>query len=209
LDYVNLYRLQDKVLKEVFQITKSFYLTGGTALHRFYYDIRYSDDLDFFCIDEFFAYEIREIINSLKEKFNIKIEVDAQFFKLLYINGLKIDFVDTHFERHFGDFLKKDGFVIDSKENIFVNKITAIMGRDEEKDIADFYFLKTRENYDLKEYLEKAKEKLIFETEDFLFRLNTFPLEKINNVNFKKSEYLDEIINNYKKFVNDIKKELI
>ncbi|GAB6044723.1 hypothetical protein JCM11957_03210 [Caminibacter profundus] len=209
MDYVKLYELQDMVLYEVFKTTKSFYLTGGTALHRFYYDIRYSDDLDFFCIDEFFAYEIREIINSLKEKFNIKLEVDAQFFKLLYINGLKVDFVDTHSEPHFGDFLKKDGFVIDSKENIFVNKITAIMGRDEEKDIADFYFLKTRENYNLKEYLEKAKVKLIFETEDFLFRLNTFPLEKINNVNFKKREYLDEILNNYKKFVNDIQKEVL
>jgi len=79
LDYVKLYELQNMVLDEVFKTTKSFYLTGGTALHRFYYDIRYSDDLDFFCIDEFFAYEIREIINNLKEKFNIKIEVDAHF----------------------------------------------------------------------------------------------------------------------------------
>ncbi len=209
MDYVKLYELQDKVLKAVFQVTKSFYLTGGTALHRFYYDIRYSDDLDFFCIDKFFAYEIREIINSLNEKFNIKIEVDAQFFKLLYINGLKVDFVDTHFEPHFGDFLKKNDFVIDSKKNIFVNKITAIMGRDEGKDIADFYFLKTRENYNIKEFLEKAKEKLIFETEDFLFRLNTFPLEKIKNLNFKKRKYLDEILNNYKKFVNNIQKEVL
>ena len=209
MDYVKLYELQNMVLDGVFKTTKSFYLTGGTALHRFYYDIRYSDDLDFFCIDEFFAYEIREIINNLKEKFNIKIEVDSQFFKLLYIDDLKVDFVDTHFEPHFGDFLKKDGFVIDSKENIFVNKITAIIGRDEEKDIVDFYFLKTRENYDLKEYLKKAKERLIFETEDFLFRLNTFPLEKINNVNFKKREYLDEILKNYKKFVSYIQKELL
>jgi len=209
LDYLRLYKLQDDVLREVFSITKSFYLTGGTALHRFYYDIRYSDDLDFFCIDEFFVYTIREIISSLNKKFDIKLEVDAQFFKLLYINNLKVDFVDTHFEPHFGDFLKNDGFVIDSKENIFVNKITAIMGRDEEKDIADFYFLKTRENYNIKDYLEKAKEKLIFETEDFLFRLNTFPLEKIKNVKFKKEKYLEDILNNYKNFVENIQKEIL
>ena len=209
MDYLRLYKLQDDVLREVFSITKSFYLTGGTALHRFYYDIRYSDDLDFFCIDEFFVYTIREIISSLNKKFDIKLEVDAQFFKLLYINNLKVDFVDTHFEPHFGDFLKNDGFVIDSKENIFVNKITAIMGRDEEKDIADFYFLKTRENYNIKDYLEKAKEKLIFETEDFLFRLNTFPLEKIKNVKFKKEKYLEDILNNYKNFVENIQKEIL
>ena len=209
MDYLKLYNLQNKVLNEVFSITKSFYLTGGTALHRFYYDIRYSDDLDFFCVDEFFAYEIREIINNLKEKFNIKIEVEAQFFRLLYVDGLKVDFVDTHFEPHFGKFLKKDNFIIDSKENIFVNKITAIMGRDEAKDIVDFYFLKQKENYNLKEYLQMAKEKMIFETEDFLFRLNTFPLEKIKNVNFKKVDYLNEILNNYKNFIENIKKEIL
>jgi predicted nucleotidyltransferase component of viral defense system len=209
LDYLKLYDLQDKVLKKVFETTKSFYLTGGTALHRFYYDIRYSDVLDFFCIDEYFAYEIREIINNLKNEFSVEVEVDARFFKLLYVNGLKVDFVDTHFEPHFGNFLKQKDLVIDSKENIFVNKITAIMGRDEEKDIADFYFLKTIENYNLKEYLEKAKEKSIFETEDFLFRLNTFPLEKIKNVHFKKESYLNEIFNNYKEFVKNIQKEVL
>jgi len=209
LDYLKLYELQDNVLKEVFKTTKSFYLTGGTALNRFYYDIRYSDDLDFFYIDEFFAYEFREIIENLKNKFSVEIKINSKFFKLIYINGLKVDFVDTHFEPHFGNFLKNDVFIVDSKENIFVNKITAIMGRDEEKDIVDFYFLKTREKFNLNEYIEKAKEKMIFETEDFLFRLNTFPIQKIKNVNFKKTKYLNEMLTNYKNFIENLQKEVL
>lgn len=209
MDYLKLYELQDNVLKEVFKTTKSFYLTGGTALNRFYYDIRYSDDLDFFYIDEFFAYEFREIIENLKNKFSVEIKINSKFFKLIYINGLKVDFVDTHFEPHFGNFLKNDVFIVDSKENIFVNKITAIMGRDEEKDIVDFYFLKTREKFNLNEYIEKAKEKMIFETEDFLFRLNTFPIQKIKNVNFKKTKYLNEMLTNYKNFIENLQKEVL
>lgn len=46
--YTNiLYPLQDKVLKIIERANSPFYLTGGTALSRFYYPIRFSDDLDF------------------------------------------------------------------------------------------------------------------------------------------------------------------
>ena len=47
-DYTQLYTLQDEVLKIIFSEETSFYLTGGTALHRFYCNGRYSDDLDLF-----------------------------------------------------------------------------------------------------------------------------------------------------------------
>ena len=43
-----LYPLQDKVLKRIDQSDTPFYLTGGTALTRFYLNHRYSDDLDLF-----------------------------------------------------------------------------------------------------------------------------------------------------------------
>lgn len=45
--YTELYDLQDRVLETVFSIESGFYLTGGTCLHRFYYNKRYSDDLAF------------------------------------------------------------------------------------------------------------------------------------------------------------------
>lgn len=43
-----LYPLQDGVMKIVKDLQLPFYLTGGTALSRFYYHHRYSDDLDYF-----------------------------------------------------------------------------------------------------------------------------------------------------------------
>ena len=47
IDYKKLYSLQDRVLDVVFGVEDEFYLTGGTALSRFFYAKRYSDDLDF------------------------------------------------------------------------------------------------------------------------------------------------------------------
>ena len=42
-NYDELYALQDRVLGLVFSEETPFYLTGGTALHRFYCKARYSD----------------------------------------------------------------------------------------------------------------------------------------------------------------------
>ncbi len=47
-DYRRLYRTQDKVLQVLKPVLGSFYLTGGTALGRFYLNHRFSEDLDFF-----------------------------------------------------------------------------------------------------------------------------------------------------------------
>ena len=44
----NLYPFQDLVLKLIMNIDDTFYLTGGTALGRYYLKHRYSDDLDLF-----------------------------------------------------------------------------------------------------------------------------------------------------------------
>jgi len=46
--YNRLYAFQDEIMKVVHRQEVDFYLTGGTALSRFYLNHRYSDDLDFF-----------------------------------------------------------------------------------------------------------------------------------------------------------------
>ncbi|MBW2050592.1 MAG: type II toxin-antitoxin system VapC family toxin [Deltaproteobacteria bacterium] len=48
LDYSALYRVQDQVLKIFFGADTAFYLTGGTCLNRFFFEKRYSADLDLF-----------------------------------------------------------------------------------------------------------------------------------------------------------------
>jgi predicted nucleotidyltransferase component of viral defense system len=47
-DYNKLYLIQDKFLTWWKTLDLPFYLTGGTALGRFYLNHRYSEDLDFF-----------------------------------------------------------------------------------------------------------------------------------------------------------------
>ncbi len=69
VDFSTMYNLQDLFLQVVFSLQNNFYLTGGTALHRFYYKLRYSDDLDFFTHnDMLFGESINEIMDNLKIK---------------------------------------------------------------------------------------------------------------------------------------------
>ena len=50
--YTLLYKIQDKIIDLVVKEKLGFYLTGGTALQRFYFNkYRYSDDLDLFLMD--------------------------------------------------------------------------------------------------------------------------------------------------------------
>ena len=50
-DWEKLYTLQDWVLAQFRAVKHNFYLTGGTALSRGYFQHRYSEDLDFFLND--------------------------------------------------------------------------------------------------------------------------------------------------------------
>lgn len=58
-----LYPLQDGVLRCVEECGTGFFLTGGTALSRGYYNHRYSDDLDFFvCSDARFREDVELVL---------------------------------------------------------------------------------------------------------------------------------------------------
>jgi predicted nucleotidyltransferase component of viral defense system len=71
LFYKELYLIQDVVFKSV--ESYDFYLTGGTALSRFYLNHRYPDDLDFFVHQgKDFLADVREIIAKLKPHFNLE-----------------------------------------------------------------------------------------------------------------------------------------
>lgn len=92
-NYDELYALQDRVLQIVFSEETPFYLTGGTALHRFYCNARYSDDLDFFMNGQSYFYdEVKEIIYRLKKLFDLEIMIYTKDFLRIKIEQLKIDF---------------------------------------------------------------------------------------------------------------------
>lgn len=146
--FKKLYPLQNDILATV--ITHSFYLTGGTALSRYYYQHRFSDDLDFF-YDGFsfpkenFSFSYRELVSNFESVCDsVEVTVDGEFFKRLFVTRdtvtLKIEFVYEHYQT-VGEKKKVHGYLVDSKENICANKIGTVMDRRTAKDYIDLYFL--------------------------------------------------------------------
>ena len=142
-----LYPLQDKV----FELVQSdqFYLSGGTCLSRFYYDHRYSEDLDFFFDGylhpkEEFEIVFREIINRIANGFKTEVTISGEYFKRGFVYRddvvLKLEFIYESY-KNVGQRQKRQGIFIDSKENIATNKLTAIYDRKTAKDFVDLYYL--------------------------------------------------------------------
>jgi len=184
IDYRKLYKLQDEILVIVFGLENSFYLTGGTALHRFYYDNRYSDDLDFFVNnDTIFGESVYEVIDRLiEEAYSIEHTVKSKDFHRLMVNNfLQLDFVNDRVHRE-GKSKTINSVRIDNKINILANKVTAIIGRDEEKDFFDLFCLAQNESFIWKDILEIANKKSVFDKEILIYRLESFPLSWLSNI---------------------------
>ncbi len=191
----NLEYLQDKILECVFSCENDFYLTGGTALHKFYYNARYSDDLDFFVSNSnLFKEDIEQVLEKFEENNLIySIEIKSRDFWRIKVEDIKIDFVNDRVYRY-GKSNLFGRFRIDNVINIFTNKITAIIGRDEEKDIFDIFCVAYNENFNWKEILEIVNKKQFIEKDFLIYRLKTFPLiwleniKKIKNIPITKKE---------------------
>lgn len=194
-DYTQLYALQDKVLKIVFSEATSFYLTGGTALHRFYCERRYSDDLDLFMQGQPYFYdETKAAIYKLQEKFTVEAIVNAKDFLRVQIENLKIDFVNDRVYRY-GMSNIKDGIAVDNVYNILANKLTAVLGRDEEKDVFDIVSICLMYDFNWEDVLEAAHEKEGFDDYVLIERLKSFPLEWLENLKIiKKTDITDKVI---------------
>ena len=193
-NYKELYKLQDKVLDVVFSAENIFYLTGGTCLSRFYKEKRYSDDLDFFTHDnDIFARAIKEIKQLLNDNFDVIEEVTSKDFIRLKINDLlQVDFVNDRVMRYEKTIVLENGYIIDSYENILANKLTAVMGRDNPKDIFDIYLIDKFYKYDMKIILDIAHQKASFNDDDLIIRLKSFPMNLLKSINLKDKDFLDD-----------------
>lgn len=157
------------VLKALDGQMDHFYLLGGTALSVCYFQHRESFDLDFFT-KEFSEKRIFQVIEYLKEKLKVKVDLAQQNLKdqnakvMVYNiefgqgNFCKIDFVEDVFP-----LLKSlktfEGVQVVSLEDIYLRKIYTVMGyqqvenitganifiggRQEAKDFYDLYCLST------------------------------------------------------------------
>lgn len=141
-----LYPLQDRVLRVLNGLDTGFYLSGGTAASRGYLHHRFSDDLDLFVNDERqFGLWADRLVNALgeEEDWNTTVSLREQrFVRLSLIQGeavLKVEMIND-VPSHIGS-LRDDPVLgrVDSPENILANKVTALVDRDEPKDLADVW----------------------------------------------------------------------
>lgn len=188
VNYQELYRLQDIALDAVFSLGNAFYLTGGTALHRFYYNLRYSNDLDFFASnDRLFTENVNEILDSF-EKSNYpykRILHSRDFQRILFYGTLQLDFVNDYVHRE-GKSKISGIYRIDNVINILANKLGAIVNRDEEKDIFDLFSIATQESFLWSDILTVASKKNHLQRESLIERIKTFPLQWLNNIQYVK-----------------------
>lgn len=178
-----LYPLQDKVLDRLTQLHTPFYLTGGTALSRGYFHHRYSDDLDFFVNQSPDYLDIVEqIIADLSSHFSVTISHRSSHFTSLVINEvLKVDFVnDVSF--HSGSLMSLPLFFqVDNIHNILSNKLSALISRDEPKDVVDIWIIAKNQVTDWPTIFRDTNSKAtgIFPP-DIARRLSEFPPELLN-----------------------------
>ena len=206
VNYKELYRLQDEVLREIFVADHDFYLTGGTCLSRFYHHKRYSLDLDLFNHNnDLYSGQLREIQTSLDKHFTVAVSVKAKdFTRLLIDEALQIDFVNERTPRLNQIIILDSGIKIDSINNMLSNKLTEVMGRDDPKDIFDIYLIARYYSFSWEDILESSRDKLAFNLEDLVMRLKTFPQELLTMLNLVDKNFLNDFDNKYPVILDEI-----
>lgn len=164
-----LYPHQIQFLRLFFQspFSKTFFLTGGTALSAFYLHHRYSQDLDLFSLKDFDTLLLRTTLSEIANKMNSKMtfHIRSESYNEIYLENRKsswrqkIDIVKEQ-PKHFGQMSIIENITVDSLVNIASNKILAIFGRLDPKDYVDLYFIlkKTELSFDKLFQLAKVKD---------------------------------------------------
>lgn len=204
------YNLQDKVLSALSGKASGFYLTGGTALSRFYLHHRYSEDLDLFTNQNpTFADDVLKIREWLSAVAHISEDrwIQYESFSRFWItNGveLKIELVnDVHVR--WGDPLEFRGVFIDTVANILTNKLTALFSRDEPKDIFDIISISENYSFNWEEVFSQALKKAVLNEPELSIRFKTFPVEIMDGLLWLKKpininefkEKLDQIAHDF------------
>ena len=164
LPHSKLTTLQGEILDAFFQRERGFFLTGGAALAGFHLGHRMTDDLDLFTCQELAFERGRYVLADVASAIGGELHVrqDAPGFKRLVLTrrdeGVVVDLVkDTSHQLH-ANKLERDHIVIDPADEILANKLTALVGRAEERDLIDVMFLE-RAGYSVEAALPVALEK--------------------------------------------------
>ncbi len=206
-----LYPLQDSFLKFLDNQNQGrFYLTGGTALSRFYYQHRYSEDLDFFSTTELkdFRIILAKLLEAARQEgFRIEIQTLSNHFLRIYVKekevSLKIDFVNE-VPFHWGQLNHFPLFsCVDNETNILCNKISCI-DRYEVKDIADIWILAKKISFVWREMIDIANKKSPVDPIEVSKIIKSLPPEELKLIQWALDAKLDEIYVNLQTIAEDI-----
>lgn len=202
-----LYPLQDNVLKLLDEVKSPFYLTGGTALSRCYFNHRYSDDLDLFVNNDVnFVTNTENVIAHLEKVYKLKINARSEtFYSILIDDKLKIDLVND-VSAHFGDLNKHIMYSkIDNPLNILSNKVSAITSREEPKDVVDIWVLSKNIGVNWKQiFVDVASKAVGIFPPNVAEKLETFPLELLEQI-----KWVDEVKPTKETFKKDMEKIIL
>jgi aryl-alcohol dehydrogenase-like predicted oxidoreductase len=139
---------QQEVLEVVFaRVDASVFLTGGAALAGYHLGHRLTDDLDLFTMDAEAFGRLRYVLADAANAMGATLEVrqDAPGFRrYALLRGSDALVVDTVLERVpqvCPEKMRVGLVAVDPAAEILANKLTAIVGRMEERDIVDVLYL--------------------------------------------------------------------
>ena len=217
-----LYPFQDGILRIVRKLNTPFYLTGGTALSRHYFNHRFSDDLDLFVNDNdsyghyidiiFQAFEKCQKSGELTIDYQRlrKEENHTQFFLLQKTDSpygrveLRLDLVND-LAAHYGGFEHDDILgVTDSWRNILSNKLTSIF-RYEAKDFVDIWVIARNRAFLWKEVVQEAKTKEAGIDPIVMYEiLTSFPVDALSSVKWNMAVDEKAFLRDLSVIANDI-----
>jgi predicted nucleotidyltransferase component of viral defense system len=161
---------------------RDYYFTGGTALAEFYLQHRYSDDLDIFTRERrSIRADYLEVKQALEHKaLEASSELEEDEFVRFFVRGvdetgqgLKIE-LGRYAGAQMSPGKSVEKILVDSFEDIAVNKVCAIYGRSEVKDFVDLFFILRDSEFTLDYLVGRAKEKEAdFDREDTVLEFAT------------------------------------
>lgn len=205
----SLYPFQDGILSILKELKLPFYLTGGTPLSRFYFNHRYSDDLDLFVNNDSrfgdYCTSFYKKLNDLQTAHSFIIDKQrlnrTNNFMQIFLSKddleLKIDLVNDVAPQYGGFIVDNTLGKIDSLRNILSNKFSALY-RFEPKDIADIWMICKNYKCNFKEIIIEAKSKEAGVDPVSIFEiLSSFPIDKLNLIKWIRKpdslKFIDEL----------------